>query len=168
MLSKIGGVTYGVAKSITPIMTTFNYDNYVSENFLDGLSMIYDDVITRNKPENSILSMSLNFVLDGNQASDSKQVSNAFIQRMGFFLQQLINTGVVVVTGKLYDKDHKRMLSDILQCSGNRGVPVNGYPAMFGDSTNNPYIPELIVVGAVDNFGVESPFSDTANYVRKV
>lgn len=49
--------------------------------------------------------------------------------------------------------------------SGNSGLPVNGYPAKFRDVGNNPNIPELIVVGAVDVNGERSSKSNFANYV---
>ena len=149
MLSKMGGKVYGVAKRITPVMTTMDYNTYVNENFLDGLSKIYDDVVQNNNPGNCIINISINWILDSEQfQGTSRFVSQVFIQRVGFIIQQLIALGVPVITG-----------------SGNGGGVVNGYPALFRDPTVTPNIPEILVVGSVDVLGTLSTNSKSADYV---
>lgn len=144
MLSKIGGARFGTAKRITPVLTTMNYNLYINENFLDGLSRILDDVDQNQNPNqpDSVINISINWVPAANL------VTNAFIQRIGLLIQELIARGVPVITG-----------------SGNSPGLVNGYPALFRDPTTNPHIPELLVVGGVDIRGLWWPSSRRADYV---
>ena len=64
MLSKIRGNQFDTIKRITPIMTTMDYNRYINENFLDGLSLILDDVVQKqyvNQPD-AVINISINWV----------------------------------------------------------------------------------------------------------
>jgi hypothetical protein len=82
MLSKIGGKTLGVAPKITPVLTVIPAATSVYENFLYGLSKIYDHAVANVLRGKAVVNMSINF--------KTTKVNQGFINRFRKFSQPRI------------------------------------------------------------------------------
>jgi hypothetical protein len=61
MIAKAAGKSIGIARNVDAVyVTMIPYERYISENFLDGLMKIYDDIAaTPGKASKSIINMSV-------------------------------------------------------------------------------------------------------------
>ncbi|RDW89657.1 hypothetical protein BP6252_01689 [Coleophoma cylindrospora] len=146
MLSQAAGGTYGVARNAN--VSTFTFQWKVSpEYILDALDVIEQDWAA-NKPKMNaglaplaVISMSFNL--------SPWACSEGFLQKWGAKLNKLSAAGILSVAS-----------------AGNDGSLVFKYPAAFKAPTDLNYVPDLLVVGAVDNTGVLAAFSDDNTFVE--
>jgi hypothetical protein len=139
MLSKMAGARYGIARGAKPVLTRIIKGD-LPERWLDGLQMIYDHIIANNNQGKAVVSMAVSI--------KKWYVSEGWINRFSYILQQLVLQGAFIVTG-----------------SGNSAVPVDGYPGLYGDPNSAVAVPQLLVVGGVDKTGGLYSKSQTASWV---
>ncbi|KAG4428636.1 hypothetical protein IFR05_015880, partial [Cadophora sp. M221] len=132
--AKVGGKTVGVARKAAEIViTVVNFEESLAENFLDGLLMVYDDIKEKKREKTSVVNISQQWPLKAN--SPKAGISQAMIAKMAVILKAMLADGVTVVTG-----------------AGNKaGAQIRGWPAKFGQSSDANHMPDLIVVGGVNN-----------------
>ena len=143
MLSRISGKQFGTSKLVKPVISVINYPA-PPEAFLDGLKRMFDHVINNKNQGKAVLSMSLNWKKPW-CSSDWREVFK-------FVLQEFVSQGVSIITG-----------------AGNSGKdPLDGWPALWAEPLRSgpPDIPELLVVGAVNNSGFTSINSQSGQSVR--
>ncbi|KAH7317427.1 peptidase S8/S53 domain-containing protein [Rhexocercosporidium sp. MPI-PUGE-AT-0058] len=142
MLSKMAGAQWGIARRAKPVLTRV-VRTALPEIWLDGLQMIYDHIIANDNQGKAIVSMAISI--------QHYYVTEAWVRRFSFILQQLVLQGVFIVTG-----------------AGNSGflVPVNGYPALLSDPDHRVAVPQILTVGAVTNTGAPHEKSQTAPWVK--
>lgn len=105
MLSLIGGATLGVAKQIRPIVVrmprrTASGGGANPLDWLDGISAVNDDVQTTTSNTQAIMLMAI--FLDRRidlTSTDGIDYTEPFVTQMNAHLNQLINKGVLPVTG---------------------------------------------------------------------
>jgi len=155
MLSLIIGRTVGIARNAKPIIVRVNPDRYLPESFLDGLSRVYDHILANGNQGKAVVNLSFNFKEENINLGLKRQLGmyimigsllKTNILVIGLLIQRIIAENVVVVTG-----------------SGNSGVPVDGYPALFGSAAAEPYIPNLIIAGGI---GEQYNAANEIDYLR--
>ncbi|KAJ4190530.1 hypothetical protein NW759_016729 [Fusarium solani] len=145
MLSRIGGHNFGVAKNANPVIVRLPKRpgpvNTVEDN-LEGVRKVVDDIGNSNK--RAIISMSWHYPRTLSNGSftfkdiNGEDASSAHRAILRGLLRFLVSKGVTPVTGTGHD----------------RATSIDGFPAGFGNPNSGlNYIPELIVVGAVDARG---------------
>jgi hypothetical protein len=61
MVSKVGGNTIGIARRGQIWSTVIDYDNYITEHFLDWLMRIYDNIVRLGQNGKAVVNLSLSF-----------------------------------------------------------------------------------------------------------
>ncbi|KAH8658315.1 glycosyl hydrolase family 71-domain-containing protein [Xylariales sp. PMI_506] len=141
MLVAAAGGTYGIARKSSPHGYTWQIEDS-SAWIIDALDLI--EANWREQREYTplgVLSMSFGVKIRSGSTSGFRE---SFAAR----LRTLDGLGLLLV------------------CStGNEGVPIYKTPAVFADPSSPDYIPNLLLVGSVDNNGAATYFSNTASYV---
>jgi hypothetical protein len=119
------------------VITVINSQKYPIENLSDGLNLIYKDAMMMRQEDRvkALVGMSINWPRN----DPGHILLLEFVYYFAVPMKKFISEGVSIVTG-----------------SGSfRRQPINGCPALYAEPqrTDLPLIPELIVVGAVDNLG---------------
>jgi hypothetical protein len=78
MMSKIAGKTIGVARNAQVFTTVIDYNNFIYENFLDGILKVYDHIVANGNGKKAVVNMSVGFQL-------VVQVNQSFINKLGQF-----------------------------------------------------------------------------------
>lgn len=143
------GVCKGCSVAYSGHATASDPTNEPRDFYLEDLLNAWDDMNTSpNTPASSIINISW--------GAQTNYWASPFIARLYDILKIMDNAGVTIVVA-----------------AGNRGITgsppqkaVNTYPQLFADSTNQfGYLPNMILVGATDQYGYEAPFSQTASFV---
>jgi len=163
MLSLVAGYSLEVAKRLTPILARVPRRNRggggaTSEDWLATLAAINDDLdqyqAGSTTTATAIVLMAIYwpltlFIVDG---TDNSPV---IAKGWAGILNSMVGKGAMLVTG-----------------SGNQGGAVDGFPSGFGSQppiNNWPYIPSLLVAGAViPNTGAVSSTTTTGNNVPNI
>lgn len=84
VVAKIGGRTLGIAREATEmVVTVLNFGDYISESWLDGLRMVYDDIKAKKLEKTSVVNLSISLELKSDGGTTG--VSQAMINKMGKF-----------------------------------------------------------------------------------
>ena len=124
----MAGAKLGLAKKTLMTGTVINYEKRINDHWLDALVKIHEHIVAGARGKSAVVNLS---------ASISRtQLSPAYLEKMAYIIQAIIDTGAVFVTA-----------------TGNTPGYPQGYPALFGDPDNANHIPDLIVTGAVQSDG---------------
>ncbi|KAK3622536.1 hypothetical protein LTR56_022165 [Elasticomyces elasticus] len=124
MLSRATGNVYGTSKNVDAVLARVP-PSPAEMDWIDGLEKILEDAET-NGGSNKVLSLSIYWPLGTLRQSN--------IDSMAELLKKIVATGVFVVVG-----------------TGNGATTsIEGYPAGFARASDSNYIPEMLVVGALN------------------
>ncbi|KAH7407387.1 glycosyl hydrolase family 71-domain-containing protein [Cadophora sp. MPI-SDFR-AT-0126] len=149
ILSLMVGKQLGLAKKANAFASVITRDGYINENFLDGLSKFYDHIIDNNKQGQAVVNMALSF-------TRGRGVSDEWVDRFGYILQQMVANNIFIVTG-----------AGNIVGSRPTETAVDGYPALYRDPSHTPYIPQLVVAGGVDlDYGARWTGTKQADFIN--
>ncbi|KAI9865066.1 MAG: hypothetical protein M1813_002384 [Trichoglossum hirsutum] len=146
LLSKVGGLVYGVAKKVSPVVVRV-MDVKSKEDYLDAVSKTLEDFITQKRAgtiTRAVVNMSFYYGLG--------HVDEGWIDTFRGLLQRMVEEGLFLVTGS--GNDASRTIS--------------GFPASFADPglAAGRGVPQLLVVGAVSTDGSIWPGTNWDSWLR--
>jgi hypothetical protein len=93
VLSKIVGKNFGMAKRAQAIVTVFDHREYIPENYLDAFVKVHKDIRSNSgRGPKSVVTMSVSIL-------PSMTGGDAYVRKISYPIQSIINTGAVFVTG---------------------------------------------------------------------
>ncbi|KAK4455139.1 peptidase S8/S53 domain-containing protein [Podospora aff. communis PSN243] len=147
VLSKIVGKNFGMAKRAQTINTVFDHRQYIAEHWLDAMVKVHEDIRSHSgRGPKSVVTMSVAML-------PSMAGGDAYVRKMSYLIQSIINTGAVFVTG-----------------SGNAGtdgggMAVYGLPALLRNPAHPNAVTDMIVVGGVLADGAYTMSASDAPFV---
>ncbi|KAK0123765.1 hypothetical protein ONS95_008770 [Cadophora gregata] len=163
--SVIEGVNLGLCKKCSVVYSSYVYPPAGTESprdwYLEDLLAAWDDMNTGGRtPATSILNLSW--------GSQENFWVPAFIKRLYYILKKMDQAGVTIVVAAGNSGNIGRKAVDtfpqLFAKSG--GTSLTSFYQDPNDSQDIGYLPNLIVVGATNDYGQVADFSQTADFVN--